>query len=113
MADIARSISGACLNMSEKHYIKISAIVNGIYEQVKNIKNTKKILLKNMAKYIYDKTEILPTMKMIVLMRHCFIDKLPEGVVDDNEYLVGIFHSIRKSRFIVNTEPDILWQIES
>lgn len=81
MSDVARSISGTCLDMSEKHYVKIRAIVNGIYEEVKNIKNDKKLLLKNMTKYIYDKTEILPTMKMIVLMRDCFIEKLPEGLL--------------------------------
>jgi Leucine-rich repeat (LRR) protein len=78
MADVARSIRGTCFHMSDKHYMKISAIVNGIYEQVKN---TKKMLLKNMVKHIYDKTEILNTMKIIVLMRDCFIDKLHEGLL--------------------------------
>jgi Leucine-rich repeat (LRR) protein len=81
MADITNSISSRCLDMGEKHYVKVRAIVNGIYEQVKNIKKNEKLLLKNMAKYIYDKTEILPTMKMIVLMRDCFVEKLPEGLL--------------------------------
>ena len=82
MSDVARSIEGNLIGRGPSNDcdIMLGSIVERVYEEVQNIKKTEKILIKNMAGYIRNEKEILPTMKMMRLWEP-LLDNLPEGLL--------------------------------
>ena len=82
MSDVSRSINSNLIGRGPSNDcdIMLESIVDRVYEEVKNIKKTEKLLIKNMANYIRNETEILPTMKMMILLEP-LLDNLPEGLL--------------------------------
>jgi len=82
MSDVARSIKGNLIGRGPSNDcdIMLGSIVERVYEEVQNIKKTEKMLIKNMAGFIRNEKEILPTMTMMVLWEP-LLDNLPEGLL--------------------------------
>ena len=82
MSDVSRSIYSSLIGRGPRNDcdIMLGSIVDRVYEEVKNIKKTEKLLIKNMAGYIRNENEILPTMKMMILWKP-LLDNLPEGLL--------------------------------
>lgn len=82
MSDVSRSIYSNLIGRGPSNDcdIMLRSIVDRVYEEVKNIKKTEKLLIKNIAGHICNENEILPTMKMMILLEP-LLDNLPEGLL--------------------------------